>query len=528
MDRRRFLKASAATVLLPAAPHVARSQETKILRFAPYADVSVIDPIWTTAYSTRTHAHLVWDTLYGLDETSQPHPQMVEGHVVAEEGKRWTLTLRPDLVFHDGSKVLARDAVASLRRWAARDTFGQVLMAAVDELSAPDDRTILFRLKRPFPHLPAALARPSSIPAVIMPERLAKTDPFQQVTEAIGSGPYRYLAGERLAGARHVYGRHEGYVPRPSGTPSFMAGPRIAYLDRVEFTVMPDPATAISALQTGLVDWVEQPLIDLLPMLRKDPQIVVAVKDPNGMVCQIRLNHLHPPFNNPALRRIVLKAINQQDCMNVVCGGDPEVERMTTGFFPRTSPMASRDAIDALAAPRDLAELKQEFLAAGYKGERIVFMSGQDVPRVALVAEVIADTLRQLGGNVDFIATDWGLVLQRATNRGSVEERGWSGYVTYLSGLDLSTPASNSTLRANGLRASPGWPTSPEIETLRARWLEVPDPEGQKAVAREIELQALQDVPYVPGGQFLAPTAYRKNITGMLNGLPAFTNIRKG
>jgi peptide/nickel transport system substrate-binding protein len=527
MDRRQFLKASAAAAFVPA-PHIARAQDSKILRFVPYSDVAIIDPIWTTGYSTRTHALLVWDTLYGLDENLQPQPQMVEGHVVGDEGKRWTLTLRPGLVFHDGTKVLARDAVASIKRWGARDAFGQSLMAVTDEISAPDDRTIVFRLKKPFPLLPAALARPSALVAAIMPERLAETDPFKQIPEAIGSGPFRYLKEERISGARHVYARHEGYVPRSEGTPSFTAGPRTPYLDRIEFQVMPDPATAISALQTGAVDWIEQPMIDLLPLLREDPNIVVAVKDRSGMAGQLRLNHVQPPFNNPAIRRVILKALDQMECMDAVCGGDPSVTRSTMGFFPASSAMASDAGIEALTAKKDYAKLKQELEAAGYKGERIVLLSGQDVPRISQVAEVAADMLRKIEANVDFLAADWGTVLQRITNRRPVEEGGWSCYVTYWSGLDLGSPATNSPLRANGPKAGPGWPESAALEALRARWLEAGDLAQQKAIAQEIQLQAMQDVPYVPAGQYFQPVAYRKNLTGMLNGVPVFTNLRKG
>jgi peptide/nickel transport system substrate-binding protein len=527
MDRRRFLQASAAAALLPM-PRLARAQAARTLRFVPYSDVAIIDPIWTTGYSTRTHALMVWDTLYGLDEALQPQPQMVEGHVVEDDGRRWTLTLRPGLVFHDGSKVLARDAVASIKRWGARDTFGQALLAATDEISAPDDRTILFRLRQPFPNLPAALARPSALVAAIMPEYLAQTDPAKQIPEAIGSGPFRYVKEERVPGARHVYARHEAYVPRPDGKPSFTAGPRIAYLDRVEFVVMPDPATAVSALQAGEIDWVEQPLIDMLPVLRKDPNIVVEVKDQTGMAGQVRLNHLQPPFDNPAIRRVVLKALDQQSCMDAVCGGDPEVKRVTTGFFPVGSPMASEAGIGALKAPKDYAALKRELSEAGYKGERIVFLAGQDVPRISQVCEVAADMLRRLGANVDFIAADWGTVLQRITKRDPVEAGGWSCYVTYLSGLDLRSPATNPSLRGNGTKANPGWPTSPVIETLRTQWLETPDLAAQKAIAEKIQIQAMQDVPYIPAGQYFQPVAYRKGITGMLNGVPVFTNVKKG
>ena len=527
MDRRQFLKASAAAAALLPAPHIARAQDSRILRFVPYSDVAIIDPIWTTGYSTRTHALLVWDTLYGLDDKFQPQPQMVEGHVVEDDGKRWTMKLRPGLVFHDGTRVLASDAVASLKRWGVRDAFGQSLMAVLDEISAPDDRTIVFRLKQPFPMLPAALARPSALVAAIMPARLAETDPFKQIPEAIGSGPFRYVREERMPGARHVYARHEGYVPR-EGTPSFTAGPRTPFLDRIEFNVMPDPAVAISALQTGAVDWVEQPLIDLLPMLRKDPNVVVEVKDPNGMAGQIRLNHMHPPFNNPALRRVVLKALDQQACMDAVCGGDPEVRRTTMGFFPASSEMASTAGIEALQGKKDYEALKREFAAAGYKGEKIVFLQGQDVPRISQVSEVAIDMLRRIGANVDVVPADWGTVLQRITNRRPVEEGGWSAYVTYWSGLDLGSPATNSPLRSNGQKAGPGWPESPQIEALRAKWLEAADLATQQSIAQEIQLQAMQDVPYVPAGQYFQPVAYRRNITGMLTGVPVFTNIRKG
>src|SRR3954447_25521822 len=116
MRRRSILSASIFASL--AAPRIAQSQSAKTLKFVPQADLAVLDPVYAKAYVTRNHAFLVYDTLYGLDEHYQPHPQMVEGHAVEDSGKLWTLTLRDGLMFHDGSKVLARDAVASIRRWA--------------------------------------------------------------------------------------------------------------------------------------------------------------------------------------------------------------------------------------------------------------------------------------------------------------------------------------------------------------------------------------------------------------------------
>lgn len=526
MDRRQFLKSATAGSALLATPNLALGQGHDVLRFVPYADVAIIDPIWTTSYATRTHALLVFDTLFGTDENLQPQPQMVEGHVVEDDGKRWTMTLRPGLVFHDGAKVLARDCVASLKRWGVRDAFGQALMAVTDELSAPDDRTIVFRLKRPFPLLAHALGRPSSLVPVIMPERLAMTDPFKQVPEAIGSGPFAYQAGERVPGARHVYARHAAYQPR-QGTPSFTAGPRTAYFDRIEFNVIPDAATAAAALQSGAVDWVEQPLIDLLPVLKANRDIVVEIKDPFGWCGQVRLNHTQAPFDNPAVRRVILKGLNQADCMNAVASSDNSLWRDKVGFFSAGSAMASDDGIEAIGSSSDYAALKRELTDAGYKGERVVFLSGQDVPRISAVCEVAAEMMRKIGMNVDFVPADWGTVQQRIVKRGPVEDGGWSCYATYWSGLDLASPATNTPLRASGAKGATGWPDSPAIEALRDKWMTAPDLAAQKQIARDLQLQALKDVPFVPAGQYFQPVAYRKNLTGMLKGVPVFTNLRK-
>jgi peptide/nickel transport system substrate-binding protein len=492
-----------------------------------YADLAIIDPIWSTNYATRTHAHLVFETLYGVDENLVPHPQMVAGQVVESDGKLWRLTLRESLRFHDNTPVLARDCVASIRRWAKRDGFGQALLEATDELAAPDDRTILFRLKRPFPLLPAALGRPSALVPVIMPERLALTDAFTQVPEAIGSGPYRFVPEERVPGARIVYARHAGYVPREDGVASMTAGPRIPHLDRVEFQVIPDAATAAAALQSGAVDWVEQPLIDLLPVLRRSRDIAVEVKDPWGLIGQLRFNHLHPPFDKPAIRRVLLQAISQRDCMEAVAGSKRSLWRADVGVFPPGTPLASEAGLGHLKAKPDLTALRQALVQAGYKGEKVVMLAAADVPRINAVCEVTAEVMRRLGINLDYVSTDWGTVNQRIPNRKPPAEGGWNCYCVYSSGYDQINPAVYVPLRANGLRAGIGWPDIPRMETLRQTWLEAPDEAVQKAIARDIQVLAMEEAMFVPLGQLAQPVAYRNTLVDMPKGPPLFTGIRK-
>ena len=176
MNRRAFLPTSAAATAALAAPGLARSAGAGVLRFIPQADLAVLDPVWTIAYVTRNHGMMVFDTLFGLDASYTPQPQMLEGATTSADGLTWTLTLRDGLRFHDGTPVLARDCAASVARWGRRDAFGQAVTAATNELSAPDDRTILFRLKRPFPLLPDALGKVGVSLCPMMPERLARPD----------------------------------------------------------------------------------------------------------------------------------------------------------------------------------------------------------------------------------------------------------------------------------------------------------------------------------------------------------------
>lgn len=524
MRRRQFIATSVATLCLP---HIARAEARASLRFVPAADIPALDPVWTTASQTRDHAMLVYDTLYGLDDTLRPQPQMVDGHVISPDGLVWTLKLRDGLMFHDGSRVLARDCVASIRRWGARDSFGQLLLSVTDALGAPDDRTIEFRLKRPFALVADALAKTSS-PCVIMPERLALTDPFKAVTDPTGSGPYRFLADERVAGAHLGYARFDGYVPRPSGTPQGTSGPKIAYIPHVEWVIMPDGSTAASALANGEVDWLRWPLVDLVPKLRKTAGVTVKVIEPMGLIGMLRFNHLHPPFDNPAVRRAILPALPQVDYMTSASGEDTTLWRSDVGYFTPGTAMASDAGLQALTAPRDMALARRLLKESGYSGARTVVMQPTDFPIYNAMSLVTGQLLREIGFNVDVQAMDWATAMQRRAKSEPVEQGGWSVFHTGWGGPEQATPVSNIWLRGNGIAGAPGWPTSAKLEDLRDAWLRAPDQTEQKRIAAAIQAQAFVDVPYVPLGQIFTPVAHRSDLSGMLNGLPLFWNIRRG
>ena len=525
MKRRTFLAASATAAL--AAPRIGHAQGAKVLKFIPQSDLAVLDPIWTTAYVTRNHAYMVFDTLFSTNAKFEAVPQMAEGFTTENDGKLVTIKLRDGLMFHDGQKVLARDCVASIQRWAKRDPFGGTVMTYTDELSAPDDKTIRFRLKKPFALIPDALGKSGSNLPVMMPERLAKTDAFTQVTEMVGSGPFKFVAGERVPGSLVVYEKFAGYVPRASGTPEWNSGPKIVNFDRVEWHVIPDSSTAAAALQRGEVDWWENPTTDLLPLLRKGG-LVVEVPDPTGQMACMRLNHLTAPFDNPAIRRALLKAISQDDFMEAVNGDDPKMRFTPTGLFCPGTPMATDAGLDVFKGKRDFEGAKKEILAAGYKGEKVVLLAPTDFPILKALADVCADTLTKCGLNVDYQAMDWGTVVQRRAKQDPTDKGGWSVFNTFWGGLDQFNPVAHAFLRGLGPKGGiPGWPTSAKIEALRDQWLDAPDLTSQKKIAAELQLQALTDVPYIPLGQALQATAYTKKISGVLAGSVLFWNVKK-
>lgn len=527
MQRRAFLAATGLAGTL-GAPRAVRAQAATTLRFTPQQDLVTLDPVTTTAYATRNHGYMVFDTLYAMDADFRPVPQMVEGHRIERDGLQWDLRLREGLFFHDGERVLARDCVASLRRWARRDPFGATLMAATEELSAPDDRTIRFRLKEPFPLLPNALGKASVPVCAMMPERLANTDPFRQVTELIGSGPFRYEAGERVPGSLNVYRKFDRYVPRNEAPRGWTSGGKVVHFDRVEWRTMPDPQTATNALLTGEADWQEYAYHDQLPLLRRGRNVTVRVLDPTGFVCMIRMNHLQPPFNNPAMRRALWHALDQTSFMQAIVGpGERELMHVPLGFFCPGTPMASDAGLEALTAPRSVERAREALRAAGYDGGKVVLMVPSTSSAGPPLGAVMEDLLKRVGMNVEVYSVEFNAMLQRRNRKGPVSEGGWSLFVTNWSGSDWLDPAGHIALRGNGEAGYAGWATMPRIEELRTAWFRAPDLAAQQAICREIQLEAMREVPYYPVGQFLQPTAFRNTITGVQPGFATFWNIRR-
>jgi peptide/nickel transport system substrate-binding protein len=530
MDRRTFLKSAAGAGTLVAAgtlaaPAISQRATARTLRLVPHADLANFDPVGP-AYIARNAGLLVWDMLYGIDNTLTPRRQMVEAEEVSADGLTWTFRLRSGLKFHDGEPVLAKDAVASINRWAARDQMGQMIKVIENELVASDDRTFRWVLRKPYPKMLLALGKTGTPCCFVMPARIAATDPFQQIGEYVGSGPMRFVRNEWVPGAKAVFDKFGDYVPRQEPA-SWLAGGRNIVVDRIEWITIPDPATAAAALQNGEVDWLELVLPDLLPVLRKNPNVVTAIDEPVGVVGALVMNHLLPPFNDVRARRAILMALSQEDYMRAYVGDDDSLWKPIPGYFPPGTPLYTEEGGDILKGPRKVDAAKRLLADSGYRGEPVTLMAAQDIPPHKVWGDITVDLLKRLDMNVDYAAVDWGTLVARRAQKSPPRQGGWQMAVTGYYGVEFADPSSR-FLRANGNENPNGWANNPQIEAEIAAWFDATTLDEEKTIVRQLNRLAVDYVLYAPLGIVLGHYAWRKNVSGIVQApLPLFWGVTK-
>jgi peptide/nickel transport system substrate-binding protein len=512
----------ALAAALTLAVHGTPASAQKMLRAVMNSDLKIIDPIWTTAYISRNHGYMVYDTLFALDGEGVIRPQMVDTHTVSADGLTYSFTLRDGLFFHDGAPVTSDDCIASIRRWAARDTLGQKLMTFVASMDAVDTRTFTIKLKEKTGLVLAGLAKPSSNAMFVMPKRIADTDPSKQITDATGSGPFVFKADEWKPGDKAVYVKFDRYKPRAE-PPSGLAGGKVVKIDRIEWRAIGDSQTAVNALLAGEIDYMEQPAWDLLPLVKANADVRIFDFNPLGVQYAFRLNWLHKPFDNPKLRVAVWHALNQKDFLDAG-PGDSAYYTICKSYFPCGSALANDKPIGGLLeSSMDKAQaLVRE---GGYDGTPVVILRSTDTISIANLPVVAASLLEKAGFKVEVHASDWQTMVGRRTKREPPAQGGWNAIVSAFGALDITNPVTTGFLNASCEKALFGWPCDPEIETLRNAFAVETDPTRQKEIADKVQERAVEITTHIPLGQYKQPAAVRKNIDGLiLAWIPVFWN----
>jgi peptide/nickel transport system substrate-binding protein len=481
----------------------------------------------TTAYIVRDFGYMVYDTLLAEDSNFKIQPQMAEWKV-SDDKLTYTFTLRDGLKWHDGTPVTAEDCVASLKRWGKADGMGQKLMDFTADIIATDPKTITLKLKEPYGLVLDSIGKPSSQVPFMLPKRLAETPAGKPLPELIGSGPFKFVAAEFQPGVKAVFEKNNDYIPRKE-PPSWTSGGKVVKVDRVEWITMADAQTAANAVQSGDIDFMEAPSWDILPVLSANKDLKVETLNKLGFQTVGRMNFLFPPFDNVKVRRAAMLALRQKDILDALVGNS-EYYKICGAVFVCDTPLATDVGSETLVKGNGMAEAKKLLAESGYDGTPVVIMAPGDVVTLKAQPIVAAQMLRDAGFKVDVQATDWGTVISRRTSQKPPKEGGWNMFFTNWAAADVINPVANICVGGKGKNGGWfGWAEDPKVEALRDTFVRASTPEDQKKIAADIQQEVLDQVIYIPLGQYLAPSVWRKSLSGVLDGpaTPIFWNIDK-
>jgi peptide/nickel transport system substrate-binding protein len=516
-----------STFALSAVLALSSPAHAKTLTAVMYSDLRIIDPVFTGAYITRDHGYMVYDTLLATDSNFKIQPQMADWKV-SDDKLTYIFTLRDGLKWHDGSPVTAEDCVASLKRWSKNETMGQTLMDFTTTIEATDEKTITLQLKEPYGLVLESIGKPSSIVPFMMPKRLAETPPGQQMKEQVGSGPFKFVQAEFQPGVKAVYEKNKDYVPRKE-PPNWTSGGKVVKVDRVEWITMPDAQTAVNALQSGDIDFIESLPFDLVTMLAANKDLKVETLDKFGFQIAGRMNFLYPPFDNIKVRRAAFLALNQKDVLDALVGNS-EYYQICGAVFGCDTPLATDVGSESLVKGNGMAEAKKLLAESGYDGTPVVIMAPGDVLVLKAQPIVAAQLLRRAGFKIDVQATDWQTVVSRRASQKPPKEGGWNMFFTNFIIADVVNPVVNILVNGRGKNGGWfGWPQDAKLEALKDKFVRASSPAEQKKIAADIQTAVYDQVIYIPLGQWRGFGAWRKSLSGVLDGpaTPIFWNIDK-
>jgi peptide/nickel transport system substrate-binding protein len=508
LRRSTFAIAAAVAAICLAAP----AHAEKTLRVVMHSDLKILDPIWTTAYIVRNHGYMIYDTLFAIDANGEVKQQMVGSYEVSADKLTHTFALRDGLLWHDGPPVTAEDCVASIKRWAAKDSTGQKLMTFVEGMEVKDAKTFVMKLKSPTGLVLLGLGKASSNVPFMMPKRVAETDPNVQISDFTGSGPFVFKRDEWKPGDNTVYVKFDKYRPR-SEPASGLAGGKVVKVDRVEWRAISDHQQAVNALLAGEIDLIEQPPHDLLPLMSGDANIRLFDSNPLGNQFTFRPNSTAKPFDNAKVRQALFYAFNQEDFLKAVVG-DASYYKVCSSYFPCGTPFSSEKGMEGVLKSnfKKAQELLKE---AAYDGTPIVLMHSTDLQVLTNLAPVAKSLMEKAGFKVDMQSMDWQTLVARRAKKDPPNAGGWHAFLTSWVSADITNPIFTGFMNASCDKAMFGWPCDPEMEKLRDDFARETDPAKQKAIAEAVQEQDVKVVTHVPLGQWYQPVAMRKNIDGM-------------
>ena len=496
-------------------PHEARAARpmTVVLE----SEVKIWDPYFTTATITRTFGLHVFDMLFAMNGRGEIVPQMVDSFETSSDKLNWSFHLRDGLKWHDGTAVTAADCVASLNRWAPRDPLGRMLQAVTESLKVRDERSFTIALKEPFPLMLQLLGKPNAPVPVMMPERLARTPGGTGITDPVGSGPFRFRKDLWQPGYLMVLERNPDYVPRREA-PDFLAGGKVVKIDQLNLRVVPDQTIGANALMAGEIDYMQYLPFDLMPVLQTAKDVkLLGLGGIHMFQGNYRLNHAAPPFDDPAVRRVLWKLADQDGVLTAIGVPDQFRAKPCPSFWMCDTPYSTNAGAPKMGP--DIEGARAALKATSYSGQPVIVMEvANSISQTA--CRVLTQNMRAAGFTVEAQQMDWATVLSRRAKR-----EGWSMFGVYSNGTDMLSPLSHFYV-ASTCADYPGWSCDNRIEPLMKAFAKAESEAERKRIAAEIQVISYEMTPSVMWGQFTIPAGYRSNLKNLIqSSYPMFWEV---
>ena len=513
-----------ASIALCAAQALPAHAES-VLRISNDGDITQLDPLFSTAYPPRDMSYLIWDTLFSMDSTLTPRPQMVDSYTISKDGLTYSFTLRNQLKFHDVAPVTSKDAVASIKRWMGKDSLGMEIAKRMASLSVVDDKSFKLVLKQPFGQVLNGLGRMTAYPLFVMPERMANT-PIGKLTEWVGSGPFKLVKDQWIPGVKFVVEKNKDYVPR-SEPANNLSGGKIPGVDRIERLMFSDPTRAANALLAGEIDYITLTPTEMLPVFESSGKTESLALPLPGTSMQIVPNHTLPPFDKIKVRQALQYVVNQTDLMSALYGDRPGVWRTCPAIFMCGGPYES-DANSERYMHQNFDKAKALLKEAGYDGTPVLYMHPMDSRLQNEGGTVLVQAMRKAGFVVKDEQMDSATFFSRRNNNGPVAKGGWNLFLTAFNGDAMQDPLTNPYVTGACEKAFVGWPCDKELQDDWQEFLLATAPAARKAAAVKIQTRSNEIVTFIPGGQFTYISSWSKKLKGIVKGnVVVYWNITK-
>ncbi len=493
------------------------------LVWVPQGSVGNLDSMTSGSAIGRGVSWHFWESLAQWDSNGFINPDMADSWEV--DGSAYTFTLRDDLIWHDGTAVLPEDVEASIARFLQQDkSFSPILNGIWGGFETVDDKTFTITLSEPSALLLTALGYVGGTQPNIMPKETAnKYPPGELIQDFVASGPYEFISWD--PGNEIILDRFEDYTPRRE-QPSYRAGAKLSYFDRLHMKEIPDQETRVAAVLTGTVDFLDVVSSDFYEeALENSDQVSIHIGIP-GAQPDIGFNTRDPLLgfteSGQKIRQAIQAAVNAEDIMKGY--GDPRLWQLCPSLQMCGTPWAEHTINQDLYNQNDPERAKQLLSESGYAGEPIIILDPTDFPTIHPIAPVLKEQLSAVGINAEVKSTDWAgqLAVARGTD-------GWHIFTNWNSS-NLYHPLVATHYRVGETTYAEDSTTGMLMTQLREEFAAAPDLEAQFAVTRKMADAAWEDPRRVTFGQFFQLRIYDKDlqdvdVRGAPVGSPLFLNV---